>query len=85
MLDTRRFRSPQTAQDGPDKTMLGETQKSWLEDKLSTSKAKFKFIVTSVPFQGGGVDTWGVIRQRAATHTALYQGTQYRRSRIFMR
>ena len=59
MLDTRRFRSPQTAPDGPDKTMLGETQKSWLEDKLSTSKAKFKFIVTSVPFQGGGVDTWG--------------------------
>ena len=59
MLDTRRFRSPQTAPDGPEKTMLGDVQKNWLEERLATSKAKFKFIVTSVPFQGGGVDTWG--------------------------
>jgi len=59
MLDTRRFRSQQTLPDGPDKTMLGVHQKSWFKDQLKASKAPFKFIITSVPFQGGGADTWG--------------------------
>jgi alkaline phosphatase D len=45
--------------DGPDKTMLGDAQKSWLKEGLKTSTAPFKFVVTSVPFHGGGVDTWG--------------------------
>ena len=62
MLDTRSFRSPQNAPDGPGKTMLGSTQKAWLEETLSASKAKFKFIATSVPFHGGGMDTWGPYR-----------------------
>jgi alkaline phosphatase D len=59
ILDTRRFRSPQQMADGPDKTMLGAVQKSWLKERLKASSAPFKFIVTSVPFHGGGVDTWG--------------------------
>ena len=59
ILDTRRFRSQQTLSDGPDKTMLGVHQKSWFKDQLKASKAPFKFIITSVPFQGGGADTWG--------------------------
>lgn len=59
MLDTRRFRSPQLSEDGPDKTMLGEKQKTWLKERLKASTAPFKFIMTSVPFHGGGDDTWG--------------------------
>jgi alkaline phosphatase D len=59
ILDTRRFRSPQQMSDGPDKTMLGPAQKSWLKERLKSSTAPFKFILTSVPFHGGGVDTWG--------------------------
>ena len=59
ILDTRRFRSQQTLPDGPDKTMLGANQKSWLKERLKASRATFKFILTSVPFHGGGVDTWG--------------------------
>lgn len=59
MLDTRRFRSPQVGDDGPDKTMLGASQKSWLLERLKASSAPFKFIMTSVPFHGGGDDTWG--------------------------
>jgi alkaline phosphatase D len=62
ILDTRRFRSQQTLPDGPDKTMLGANQNSWLKDQLKASKAPFKFIITSVPFQGGGADTWGSYR-----------------------
>ena len=59
ILDTRRFRTPQATADGPEKTMLGAAQKSWLKDALKASTAPFKFVVTSVPFQGGGEDTWG--------------------------
>ena len=59
ILDTRRFRSQQQMPDGPDKTMLGAVQKSWFKDRLKASTAPFKFIITSVPFHGGGMDTWG--------------------------
>lgn len=62
MLDTRRFRSPQLSEDGPAKTMLGEKQKTWLKERLKASAAPFKFIMTSVPFHGGGDDTWGRYR-----------------------
>lgn len=58
ILDTRRFRSPRQAPDGPDKTMLGSAQKQWFLDTLKSSGAPFKFIATSVPFHGGGDDTW---------------------------
>jgi alkaline phosphatase D len=59
ILDTRRFRSDHTMTDGPDKTMLGSAQKSWLKERLKASTAPFKFIITSVPFHGSAVDTWG--------------------------
>jgi alkaline phosphatase D len=59
ILDTRRFRSQQQLPDGADKTMLGTAQKSWFKDRLKASTAPFKFIITSVPFHGGGADTWG--------------------------
>jgi alkaline phosphatase D len=62
ILDTRRFRSEQTITDGPDKTMLGSVQKSWLKERLKASTAPFKFVVTSVPFHGNAVDTWGSYR-----------------------
>lgn len=58
ILDTRRFRSPHTAPDGQDKTMLGSVQKQWFLDALKSSNAPFKFVATSVPFHGGGGDTW---------------------------
>lgn len=62
VLDTRSYRSAQNATDDVGKTMLGEAQKRWLLDALEASKAPFKFVITSVPFQGGGVDTWGSYR-----------------------
>ncbi|HEY3305545.1 MAG TPA: alkaline phosphatase D family protein [Candidatus Binatia bacterium] len=59
ILDTRRFRSRQKMPEGPEKTMLGAAQKNWFKENLKSSKAPFKFVVTSVPFQGGGADSWG--------------------------
>jgi len=59
ILDTRRFRSVQAMPDGPEKTMLGTTQKEWFLRTLKRSKAAFKIVATSVPFHGGSQDAWG--------------------------
>jgi alkaline phosphatase D len=62
ILDTRTFRSPHADQEGQAKTMLGNVQKQWLLAALESSSSPFKFIMSSVPFQGGGTDTWGNYR-----------------------
>ena len=62
VLDTRSYRSAQNASDDAAKTMLGPDQKRWLLESLAASIAPFKFVITSVPFQGGGIDTWGSYR-----------------------
>jgi alkaline phosphatase D len=49
ILDTRQYRSPNTQQDGKDKTMLGKTQREWLLRGLQASSATWKVIVSSVP------------------------------------
>ncbi|KAK2049544.1 PhoD-like phosphatase [Colletotrichum somersetense] len=49
VLDTRRYRSSESLEDGPNKTMLGRTQLTDLEDWLETEKS-WKVVVSSVPF-----------------------------------
>lgn len=62
ILDTRQYRSDNTAPDGPLKTMLGAAQREWLLDGLAASDATWKLVVTSVPlgiFTGGRhSDSW---------------------------
>jgi alkaline phosphatase D len=58
ILDTRSFRSPHAQADDAQKSMLGAKQKVWLFSELKKQNAAFTFIITSVPFQGGGQDTW---------------------------
>jgi alkaline phosphatase D len=58
ILDTRSFRSPHAQADDAQKSMLGAKQKAWFFAELKKSAAPFTFIITSVPFQGGGQDTW---------------------------
>ena len=48
ILDTRQYRSPNTKRDGPDKTMLGSSQREWLLQAVSGSDATWKIIVSSV-------------------------------------
>jgi alkaline phosphatase D len=52
ILDARQYRNPKKG------TMLGEEQKKWLLDGLSSSTALFKFVGTSVVMYGGGSDRW---------------------------
>jgi len=60
MLDCRYHREDPDRVERP--TMLGPTQKAWLKQKLSRSRATFKVVCSSVPWaQGtkpGSKDTW---------------------------
>lgn len=49
ILDTRQYRSRNADPDGPEKTMLGVSQREWLREELSRSTATWKVIATSVP------------------------------------
>lgn len=53
ILDTRQYRNPAAH------TMLGKAQKQWLFNRLSASPARFKFIISSVPFSDPRQDKWG--------------------------
>jgi len=52
MLEGRDFRSPNTAPDGPDKTILGPDQKQWLFDTLRASDAAFRIVISPTPIIG---------------------------------
>ena len=59
VIDCRSYRSPQSTPEGPAKTMLGAAQKAWLRESLKSSRATFKFIVSSSPFLvSRGTDSW---------------------------
>lgn len=69
VMDTRSYRSPNSAIDDASKTMLGSTQKADLKAWLSASTARFKFLVSSVPWNNYGTtgsDSWrGFTTERA--------------------
>jgi len=60
MLDCRYYRENPQEVDQP--SMLGEYQKKWLEEKLTSSTGTFKVIASSVPWakdtKPGSDDTW---------------------------
>ena len=55
ILDTRQHRSRNADLDGPNKTMLGQTQLKWLLEGLTRSTAKWKLIATSVPLSNSKI------------------------------
>jgi len=57
ILDTRQYRDPSAG------TILGERQKRWFLEALSSSDAWFKFVATSVPFTSPNSDKWGGYRK----------------------
>jgi phosphodiesterase/alkaline phosphatase D-like protein len=59
VLDTRRFRSPQTDADGEAKTMLGAAQKAQFKSDFAASNARYRLIASSVPLHGSSQDAWG--------------------------
>lgn len=64
LSDLRSERDPATEPDSPDKTMLGDEQRAWLEEELLRSSRRFPvvFWVSSVPWivdPVGAGDSWG--------------------------
>jgi PhoD-like phosphatase len=51
-MEGRDYRSPNNAPDGPEKSIWGETQKSWLKKTLAESTAKFKVLISPTPIVG---------------------------------
>ena len=52
MLEGRDYRSSNKMEDGPDKTLLGAKQISWLKETLLASDASFKIIISPTPMVG---------------------------------
>ena len=52
LLEGRDYRSDNTMEDGPEKTLWGAAQKAWLQQTLLESDATFKFIITPTPMVG---------------------------------
>ncbi len=52
MVEGRDFRSPNTMEDGPGKSIWGEEQKAWLFNSMKTSDASFKMLISPTPIVG---------------------------------
>ena len=52
LTENRDFRSANTREDGPEKTILGEEQKKWLMEGIAASDATYKFLITPGPIVG---------------------------------
>ena len=51
-LEGREYRSANREPDGPDKTILGATQKQWLKQTLAASDASFRIVISATPIVG---------------------------------
>ena len=52
VVEGRDFRSPNTMEDGPDKTIWGLEQKQWLKETLLASDADWKVLISPTPIVG---------------------------------
>jgi alkaline phosphatase D len=75
ILEGRDYRSPNTMADGPDKTILGTTQKDWLLKSLQESKATYKIICTPTPIVGPDRDNK---KDNHANEVFEHEGNQLR-------
>jgi len=52
LVEGRLYRSPNTMQDGPAKTIWGKTQLAWLKKSISESDADFRVLISPTPIVG---------------------------------
>lgn len=52
LTEVREFRDDNQAPDGPEKSMLGQTQKAWLKRTLAASDAAWKILINPTPIVG---------------------------------
>ncbi|MBI4240974.1 MAG: alkaline phosphatase D family protein [Candidatus Rokubacteria bacterium] len=74
ILDTRQYRSDNRQPDGPGKTMLGQDQRRWLVEAVTSSDALWKVVVSSVPLAiptgRSGRDSWSSANARGLAEEA---------------
>lgn len=75
LLEGRDYRSPNTMPDGPDKTILGEEQKSWLIETLQQSESTFKLVFSPTPIVGPDRDNK---KDNHANKPFTFEGDQLR-------
>lgn len=51
-VENRMYRSPNSMEDGPEKTIWGKEQKEWLKKTLKESDATFKLLISPTPMVG---------------------------------
>ncbi len=76
LLEGRDYRSPNTMPDGPQKTILGHTQKAWLFETLRESKATFKLVFSPTPIVGPDRNNK---KDNHANETFFHEGEELRR------
>ncbi|MEM9364692.1 MAG: family 16 glycoside hydrolase [Planctomycetota bacterium] len=74
-LEGRDYRSPNNIADGPEKTILGRTQKEWLFETLKESTAKFRLIFSPTPIVGPDRDNK---RDNHANDVFAHEGAEIR-------
>jgi hypothetical protein len=52
LMEGRDFRSPNSAPDGPQKSIWGQAQKDWLRSTFAQSTAKFRIVISPTPLVG---------------------------------
>ncbi|SHM76187.1 alkaline phosphatase D [Cyclobacterium lianum] len=52
LVEGREYRSENTREDGPEKTIWGEEQKEWFQESVEASDATFKILFTATPVVG---------------------------------
>jgi alkaline phosphatase D len=52
LVEGRDFRSPNTAPDGPDKTIWGAAQKNWFFETVQNSDATYRILISPTPIVG---------------------------------
>lgn len=71
--DTRSNRTPNSAPDDATKTMLGESQKTWISSVLQTSTAEFLIWLNPTPWiKGAGSDSWSGFLTEANELVAMF-------------
>jgi len=76
MVEGRDYRSPNTMEDGPDKTIWGAEQKAWLKRTVLDSDATFKVLISPTPIVGPDRETK---QDNHANKAFAHEGSEIRR------
>lgn len=76
-LDTRSDRDPHDDPDGPDKSMLGASQRAWLDDLLTNSTAQALVVISSTSWLGVGAHSWASYEDEQNALVQLFTDTGF--------